>query len=1006
MNALRSILARIFPRPRKPVRWFDAWPLALFLIVFGGLMLWLEWSGRMLFERPAWFGLLVLTPWIWWMSVAGAGGLPPTRLATATLIRLSLAGLLVMVLAEPRSVRTSDRLSVVYAMDISDSIGEATSETAREFFAETVSQKPSDDEAGLVVFGRNAAVEFPPRKMPPPDDTAINSLIEPDATNLEQALSLAAAMLPEETRGRIVLVSDGTSTEGSLSRILDELKSRDIVVDVLPIQYDFTKEVWLERLELPQQVKLGENYEASIVLSSLSDGKGRLVLRENGELLDSFEVEYTAGKNRYTVPIQVREPAYYEYAATIETAPDDDQLVQNNTVVSYLFVEGEGKVLLVTSPEADDRQWRRLTQTLRDADRLVDHVVSYDLPRDVLSLMPYDCIVFVNAPVDAFDAVQMQAVHDAIQNLGIGFVMVGGDQSFGPGGYHRTVIEDALPVTMDVTKRKVLPKAALAVILHTCEFPEGNTWGKRITKEAIRVLGAQDEVGVLAYDAAGGGEKWIFELTPAADYAKMVPKINAAEIGDMPSFATTMQLGLEGLKANDAATKHMIIISDGDPSPAPPPLISQFIESKISISTVAVFPHGGMEISNLRAVAAATGGRYYFPDDPNVLPAIFIKEAKTLKRSMIQNKTVQPEFEFGVHPVLKGIDALPPLHGYVLVSPKGRPAQTLLKVPSDEKVAPGEVDPILSVWQYGLGRTAAFTSDLSANWGRDWIGWEKFEPFLKQLIQHVSRVEKQSHLRASTETEGNTGVIIAEDFHPDEMFLDVTATVIGPRDRTESVTLRQVGPRRYQARLPLWGEGRYQVLIKGQAGDRIEQVPAGFIVPYSPEYLRFRSSRLVLDEIARKTGGTVLDGNATAEEIFPQDRQPKQSSNPVFDWFLVALACLLPLDIAVRRVQIDWRAIVAAMRLRRTEGSGETMGRLLDRKREVREGFTPPKTPRPSLVTAATTVRPKRPAKPQAAKPNSETKPKPPTPKATGDGTTTSRLLERKRRRDQQDPEN
>src|SRR5690606_20979616 len=137
----------------------------------------------------------------------------------------------------------------------------------------------------------------------------------------------------------------------------------------------------------------------------------------------------------------------------------------NNTVVSYLFVEGEGKVLLVTSPEADDRQWRRLTQTLRDADRLVDHVVSYDLPRDVLSLMPYDCIVFVNAPVDAFDAVQMQAVHDAIQNLGIGFVMVGGDQSFGPGGYHRTVIEDALPVTMDVTKRKVLPKAALAVIL-------------------------------------------------------------------------------------------------------------------------------------------------------------------------------------------------------------------------------------------------------------------------------------------------------------------------------------------------------------------------------------------------------------------------------------------------------------------------------------------------------------------------------------------------------------
>jgi hypothetical protein len=401
----------------------------------------------------------------------------------------------------------------------------------------------------------------------------------------------------------------------------------------------------------------------------------------------------------------------------------------------------------------------------------------------------------------------------------------------------------------------------------------------------------------------------------------------------------------------------------------------------------------------------ATGGRYYFPDDPNVLPAIFIKEAKTLKRTMIQNKTVQPEFEFGVHPVLKGIDALPPLHGYVLVSPKGKPAQTLLKVPSDEKVAPGEVDPILSVWQYGLGRSAAFTSDLSPNWGRDWIGWEKFEPFVKQLVQHVSRVEKQGHLRVSTETEGNAGVIIAEDFHPEEMFLDVTATVIGPRDRQETVSLRQVGPRRYQAKMPLWGEGRYQVMVKGRSGERTEQVPAGFIVPYSPEYLRFRSSRIVLDEIARKTGGRVLEGNATAAEIFPQDRLPKSSSNPIFDWFLVALACLLPLDIAIRRVQLDWRAIAGAFRFRKAEGSGETMGRLLDRKREVREGLTPP-APRASASRPAAPVRPKRPAKPQAAKLKTDTKPKSQSaPKPAGDGTTTSRLLERKRQRDQLNPD-
>jgi hypothetical protein len=53
---------------------------------------------------------------------------------------------------------------------------------------------------------------------------------------------------------------------------------------------------------------------------------------------------------------------------------------------------------------------------------------------------------------------------------------------------------------------------------------------------------------------------------------------------------------------------------------------------------VAINPHGGQDISVMQSIAAATGGRYYFPQDPAQLPSIFIKEAKTLKRSMLQNR--------------------------------------------------------------------------------------------------------------------------------------------------------------------------------------------------------------------------------------------------------------------------------------------------------------------------------------------------------------------------------
>jgi hypothetical protein len=121
------------------------------------------------------------------------------------------------------------------------------------------------------------------------------------------------------------------------------------------------------------------------------------------------------------------------------------------------------------------------------------------------------------------------------------------------------------------------------------------------------------------------------------------------------------------------------------------------------------------------------------------------------------------------------------------------------------------------------------------------------------------------------------------------------------------------------------------------AGDRTEERAfGGFIVPYSPEYLRFRSNPLVLRQIAEKTGGQELSRDSTAEDIYETNRQPKRSSRPIFDWFLVALAILVPLDVAVRRVQLDWFVIQRWLGLGRHAGpSTETMGALLERKQAV-----------------------------------------------------------------------
>lgn len=998
---LRRFWRRLVMPARFRVTVRDALPSGLFLIAYFSTILALIYSDRLMFTQPAWFWLMTLTVWFWWLATQGWSGLNRWRLQQSLVIRLLILGLFVALLAGPRSVRTTDQLAVVYAVDISESIHPDRITEALTFVANTTARKPEQDSAGWIAFGSAAAVEVPPvpstfgNTMTNPDDIQFNSRVDRDATNIASALSLAAAVLPEDVLGRIVLISDGAETSGDLKPVLDQLVSRGISVDVLPVKYNYEKEVWIERLDLPQSVKLGEPYEASVMISSLQAGRGKLIIEENGTPVtpEPLEIEFAAGKNRIDIPIYLRTPGYYEYRARLIPEEGTDGREENNTAIGFIYVEGEGKVLLVIDPiRDDDRDFERLAQAIREGERAVEIVDAYRFPRDPLSLLPYDCVIFANVPNDAFDEVQLKALRDAIFNQGTGFLMVGGANSFGPGGYHRTVVEETLPVTMDITKKKILPKGALAIILHTCEFAEGNTWAKRITKQAIKVLGKEDEVGVIAYGP--GGEQWIFEMTPAGNYEELVPKINAAAIGDMPAFGPTMRMGLDGLNGTDAATKHMIIISDGDPQLAPPALMQRFVDDKITVSTVAIFPHGGTEIGTLRNIANATQGRYYFPADPNELPSIFIKEAKTLKRSMIQEKEISPEVGFPSQ-VLEGIGGMPSLQGFVLTSLKENALTENVLFTTPEDASAGEVDPVLAIWRYGLGATAAFTSSLSNQWAANWVDWEQYTAFVKQLLLRISRAEKAGHLRLWTYHTGSEGVIQVEDFHPEDDFLEVVAQVSGPGGSEQVIPLRQVGPRRYQGSFPVEDKGQFQVTALGKSGEREDRTHGGFIVSYSPEYLKFNSDLSVLRTIQAETNGAELDGTATADDIYNR-RVKKSSSQPVFDWFLIAIACLIPLDVAVRRVQLDWQAIWQAILGGRRGETTKTMGTLLERKKQVGDRLKsqqapvvgnkpPPFMQQPTSRTTPPTA-PKSSARPTQAIPTEES-------------TTTSRLLEMKRRR-------
>ena len=156
-----------------------------------------------------------------------------------------------------------------------------------------------------------------------------------------------------------------------------------------------------------------------------------------------------------------------------------------------------------------------------------------------------------------------------------------------------------------------MPKGALALLMHASEMPNGNHWQKVVARKAIEVLGSEDYCGLLHYD---GTDKWLWGgmIKVGGRKDRMLQLCDRMVPGDMPQFDPAMVKAERAFaQLTDAAAKHMIIISDGDPSPPSGRVIRQLINLKVTISTVAIGAHGPAESSLMRRIAkdTASAGR-------------------------------------------------------------------------------------------------------------------------------------------------------------------------------------------------------------------------------------------------------------------------------------------------------------------------------------------------------------------------------------------------------------
>jgi len=840
------------------------------------------------FSHPYW--LLLLPPalgWTLWLAWKSDASLSGWRRPAALVTRLIVVVALVLAIAGVQWRRPEDGMNVFFMLDRSDSVPSAQQEQSRDLANRWAKNKRDRDKAGFLIFGTDAALETTATSVA--EAEKIQAVVGTERTDIAGAVRLGTAAFPESGQKRLVLLSDGNENLGDAVSAMIAAKPLGVTLDVVPLGSRRGGDVSVQKLGLPTSVKKGQTFEAKIFATSDQAQRATVRLFRNDQLLGEQRVDLEAGKNLFTFPQTLDQPGFFGY--DVQLVVDDDAVAQNNRASSFVHVRGDPRVLIVSSdPKAD----QALAAALRSAKLEVQVVDERSLPGTLGELQANDAILLSNVAAGDLGQAGMRLLESAVRDFGIGLICVGGDQTYAAGGYRRTPLEAALPLDMELNSKKVLPKGALGLVMHGMEFANGNQVAREIALAALDALGPQDEMGVWLWD---GQERPLFPLQAVGSKTDLARQIAGMNQGDLPSFDGLMRMALDDLAKSTANLKHLIVFSDGDPSAPAASLMQEYVNARVTISTVMIGGH--VQPTTMERMAAEGGGRFYDVKSAAVLPQIFIKEAAVILKSAISEDPFKPQVAASSE-LTRGIggDEYPILRGYVAATGKPRAEVPLLT---------DKGDPLLAHWQYGLGRAVAFTSDARPKWAQDWMGWGRYQQFWSQVANWALRRVDTSDFNTEVSVEDGQGVLSVEALDPEgnfRNFLTLQAAVVGPKGDRSTVTLQQAGPGRYEARFPTKDVGAYLLnLMELRDGQPVSSQVVGASVNYSPEFDAREPNLSLLRRLAELGGGKLLDPGL--DNPFQLNRVRTFQPRDLWEDLLRLLIVLFVLDVALRRVDFD-----------------------------------------------------------------------------------------------------
>lgn len=861
------------------------------------------------FTRTAWlFGLLVVPLLIYYFVYSLVDFTRWQRLASlvcrsliVTLLILSLAGLTLL--------QPTTQEYVLFVVDRSLSVGNESRAGVEKYLDQALPNAGDRKVAWMTFATEPGAVDAkrpeapptakpgsPPLQNPPPDRPKPD--FDANATNIAAAIEAAAGAMPPSYVPRIVLVTDGNQTSG------DALKAAlraQIPISTIPLSTRPDPEVQVSAVNVPAQVREGEPFYVEVVIDSNHDDEGEVQVFRGAHRVVAEKKKLKKGENRFKFQQQVTQERLAEYTVKIGGLKQD-ALLDNNTESGLVFTMGKPRVLIV---ESDPTLAQHLARALEQEDIQVDVRPAQGMPESLADLQNYELLVLSNVPATSLTQRQMDIARTYVQDLGGGFMMLGGDQSFGLGGYYKTVLEEILPVRSDFEKEKEKPSLGMVLVIDKSGSMGGDKieMAKEAAKSAAELLGPKDKLGVIAFE---GDFYWISELQSASNKGRIIDDISRLEAGGGTNMYPAMEEAFNALNGTSAKLKHVIMLTDGISSPGDfQGMASTMAAARMTVTTVSVGE--GADNTLLEEIANLGQGRNYVATDPASLPQIFAKETMTASKSAINEQPFVPQV---IRPTqtLADIDfeTAPFLLGYVMTRPKA----------TCEFILSSETgDPLLAWWRYGLGTTVAFTSDAKSRWGAEWLTWPGYGKFWSQVMRHAMRKSDAKGVIVQVAQQDRRATVTLDAIDPSGRFLnqaETELTLIDPQLGLKKLPVRQTAPGRYVAEFETPATGAYHLdLSQKQAGKMLYHQARGLHVGY-PDELRLRPTNdILLQELARVTGGQF---NPAAADLFAKSDRVATRPTPLWPYLVLAAALIFLLDVALRRIDFSlfgwgWRKI-------------------------------------------------------------------------------------------------